>query len=109
MQIKICAVYGEGVKNGLRSFVLEISCWTMDDDAPRSGGPAEIDSDVTETFIENNQCYTTWEIAYIFKVHKSIKLLVEMKNVYFIFWKKLNKLFGQPSKCKRAAYRVSAQ
>ena len=35
MQEKLCAVYGEGegtsedVKSGLRSFMLEVSCWTM--------------------------------------------------------------------------------
>ena len=28
---------------------------------------------------------------------KSIKLLVKMKNVSFILWKKSNRLFGQPN------------
>ena len=41
------------------------------DDAPRSGGPVEVDSDQIETLIENNQCYTTWEIADILKISKS--------------------------------------
>ena len=50
------------------------------DDAPPSGTPAEVDGDR----IENNQCYTTWEIADILKIFKSIKLLVKMKNVPFI-------------------------
>ena len=29
------------------------------DDAPQSGRPGEVDSDQTETLIENNQYYTT--------------------------------------------------
>ena len=33
------------------------------DNAPKSGRPAEVDSDEIETLIENNQCYTTWEIT----------------------------------------------
>ena len=34
------------------------------DDAPWSGRPFEVDSDQTETFTENNQCYTTQEPTY---------------------------------------------
>ena len=41
------------------------------DDAPRSGRPVEVDSDQIETLIENNQCYTTQEIADILKISKS--------------------------------------
>ena len=41
------------------------------DDAPRSGRPVEVDSDQIETLTENNQCYTTWEIANILKISKS--------------------------------------
>ena len=41
------------------------------DDAPRSGRPVEVDSDQIETLIENNQHYTTWEIADILKISKS--------------------------------------
>ena len=41
------------------------------DDAPRSGRPVEVDSDQIETLIENNQCYTTREIANILKISKS--------------------------------------
>ena len=41
------------------------------DDAPRSGRPVEVDSDQIETLIENNQHYTMWEIANIFKISKS--------------------------------------
>ena len=67
------------------------------DDAPRLGRPVEVDSDQIETLIEDNQCYTTWEIAGILKISKSIKLLVEMKNVSFILQKKPYGLFGQPN------------
>ena len=65
------------------------------DDAPRSGRPVEVDSDQIETLTENNQCYTTLETANILKMFKSIKLLVKMKNVSFILWKKLSGLFDQ--------------
>ena len=41
------------------------------DDAPSSGKPVEVDSDQIETLIENNQCYTTWNIADILKISKS--------------------------------------
>ena len=41
------------------------------DDAPRSGRPVEGDSDQIETFIENNQRYTMWEITDILKISKS--------------------------------------
>ena len=54
------------------------------DDAPQSGRPVEVDIDQIETLIENNQCYTTWEIADILKISKSIKLLVKVKSVSFI-------------------------
>ena len=54
------------------------------DDAPQSVRPVEVDSDQVETLLENNQCYTTWETAGIFKISKSIKLLVKIKNVSFM-------------------------
>ena len=87
-------MYGEGavtdcVKNGLGSFMLETSAWTMIH--------GQVDSDQIETLIENYQCYTTWEIADILKTAKSIKLLMKMKNVSFIVWKKPYRLFGQPN------------
>ena len=98
MQKKICAVDGEGTGTD----------WTCQkwfgkfpagdfppDDAPQSGRPVEGDSDQMETLIENNQRYTTWEIADILKISKLIKLLVKMKNVSFILQEKLNGLFGQ--------------
>ena len=68
------------------------------DDAPQSGRPVEVDSDQINTLIENNQHYATWETADILKISKSIKLLVKMKNVSFILWKKLNGLFGWPNR-----------
>ena len=82
---KICAVYGEGA-------VTEQTCqkWLARfragdfslNDTPWLGRPVEVDSDQIETLIEN-QHYTTWEIADILKISKSIKLLVKMKNVSF--------------------------
>ena len=65
------------------------------DDAPLSGRPVEADCYEIETLIENNH-YTTWEITIILKISKSIKLLVKMKNVSFVLWKKPHELFGQP-------------
>ena len=41
------------------------------DDAPLSGRPDEADSNQTKTIIENNQHYTTREIADILKISKS--------------------------------------
>ena len=57
----------ERVKSSLRSFVLEISRRTM----LHSRVPDEVDSDQIETITENNQCYTTREIADILKISKS--------------------------------------
>ena len=37
------------------------------DDAPQLGRPVEVDSKQIETLIENNQHYTTTEMADIFK------------------------------------------
>ena len=58
------------------------------DDALQLGIPVEVDNDQIETLIESNQCYTMQEIANILKISKSIKLLVKIKNVSFILWKK---------------------
>ncbi|KAF6130886.1 hypothetical protein HJG60_007843 [Phyllostomus discolor] len=73
-QKKICAVYGEGA-------VTDRTCqkWFAKfragdfsvDDAPRSGRPVEVDSNQIKTLIENNQHYTTREIADILKISKS--------------------------------------
>ena len=48
------------------------------DNAPQSGRPVEVESDQIETVIENNQHYTTRELADILKISKSIKLLVKI-------------------------------
>ena len=58
------------------------------DDTPMSCRPVEVDSNQIETLTENNQDYVMREIANILKISKSIKLLVKMKNVSFILWKK---------------------
>ena len=41
------------------------------DDAPWLGRPVEVDKDQIETIIENNQHYTTQEIANILRISKS--------------------------------------
>ena len=82
--------------------VCEVSCRAGDfllEEAPWSGRPVEVDSDQIESFIENNQHYTTWEIANILKISKSVKLLVKMKNMSSILWNKPYRLFGQPDIC----------
>ena len=76
--------------------MLEISRWTI-----LHSWVVGVDSDQIKTLIENNQHYTMWETADILKVPKSIKLLVKMKNVSFILWKKITRLFGQPDKMKK--------
>ena len=71
---RICEVYGEGAvtdrtcQKGFAKFHHE--AFSLDD-PPQSGRPAEVDSYQIETLIENNQCYTTWEIADILKISKS--------------------------------------
>ena len=60
------------------------------DDAPRPGRPVEGDSGRIKTLTESNPCSTTRARAHTLKLSKSIKLLVKMKNVSFILWKKLN-------------------
>ena len=51
--------------------VCEVSCWRFLDGAPPLGRPVEVVSDQIEALIENNQRYTTWEIAGIVKISKS--------------------------------------
>ena len=68
-------------------------------DAPRSGRPVEVDGDEIETLTENNQHHIMWEMANILKVSKSIKLLVKMKSVPFILWKKPMEFWGNPIFC----------
>ena len=47
------------------------------------GGAADVGGDRTETLTENNRRHTTWEMADILKIPKSITLLVKMKNVFY--------------------------
>ena len=79
------------------------------DDALQLDRSAEVDNDQIETFIENNQCSTMWEIADILKISKSIKLLLEMKNVSFILRKKPYGLFGQPNSYPHTGPTANAQ
>ena len=71
---KICAVYGEGA-------VTDRTCqkwfakfcagdFSLDND-PWSGRPVEVDSNQIETLTENNQHYTTREIADVLRISKS--------------------------------------
>ena len=69
----------------MQSSVLEASRRTM---LPRSGRPADVNGDEIETLNENNRCCIMQGRADILKIAKSIKLLVEMKNVSFILWGK---------------------
>ena len=93
-------MYGEGSVTGgtCQKWCMKFHTGYLSlDDAPQSGRPVEVDSDQIETLNENNQCYTLWEIANTCKISKSIKLLVERKNMSFILWKKKTYgLFGQP-------------
>ena len=98
---KTCVLYGEGAVTD-RMCQKWFAKFCAGDfslgDAPWSGGPAEVDSDHIETLIENNQHYSTREIADTLSISKATKLLVKVKNVSFILWKKPYGLFGQPSK-----------
>ena len=74
MHKKICAVYGEGAVTDqtCQKWFAEFCAGDFSlDDAPRSGRPAEVDRDQTETLLENNQHYTTREIANILRISKS--------------------------------------
>ena len=98
MQKKICAVYGEGAVTDRICQTWFVKFCVGDfslDNAPQSGRPVEVDNNQIETLIENNQRYTTREIADILKISKSIKSSVKMKNTSFILWKNPYRLFGQ--------------
>ena len=65
MQIKICAVYGEGAvtdQTCQKWFVKFCAGDFLLDNAPWWGRPGEVDRDRVETLIENKQHYTTWQI-----------------------------------------------
>ena len=100
---KICALYGEGSGTDRmcqKWFAKFCAGDFLLDDAPQLSRPAEVDKDQIETLTENNQHYTTWEIADILKISKSVKLLVKMENVSFVLWKTPYRLFGQPNNKK---------
>ena len=97
---QICAVYGEGaVTDGMcqKWFVKFCAGDFSLDDAPWVGRPVEVDSDQITTLIENNQHSAMWEIAGIFQISKSIKLLVKMKNMSFILQENHTDFLGQPN------------
>ena len=96
---KRCAVYGEGAMTDQMCPMWFVKFRAGDfsrGDAPRSGRPVEVDGDEIETLTENNQHHIMWEMANILKVSKSIKLLVKMKSVPFILWKKPMEFWGNP-------------
>ena len=73
-QKESCAVYGEGsvTDRTCQKWFAKFHAGDFSlDDAPWSGRPVEVDSDQTETLIENNQRYTVQEIAHILKISKS--------------------------------------
>ena len=97
-QKKICAVQGEGADQTCQKWFAKFYAGDfLLDDAPWSGRPVEVDSNPIETLIENNRLYSRWDTADRLRISKSIKLLVNMKNVSFLLWKKLNGLLGQPT------------
>ena len=49
------------------------------------GRPVEVDSDQIETVTENNQCYTTLEIANMVKISKSMVIAENKKDCVFYF------------------------
>ena len=73
---KICAVYGEGAVTD-RMYQKWFSKFCAGDfsldNAPQSGRQGDVDSEQIATLIENNQHSTTWEIANILKITKSIR------------------------------------
>ena len=73
-QKKICAVYGEGAVTDrmCQKWFAKFRAGDFSlDDAPQSGRPVEVVSKQIKTLTENNQCYTTREIADILKISKS--------------------------------------
>ena len=88
---KICSVYGDSAVTGWtwqEWFVEFCDGDFLLNNAPQSRRQVKVHSDQINTLLENNQHYTIREIAGILKISKSIKLLVKMKDVSFILWKK---------------------
>lgn len=73
-QKKICEVYGDGVVS-VRTCQKFFANFRAGDfslkDAPQSGSPVEADGDEIKKLLENNQRYTTQEIASIVKTSSS--------------------------------------
>ena len=95
MQIKICAVYGEGAvtdQTCQKWFVKFCAGDFLLDNAPWWGRPGEVDRDHMETFTENNQ-HTTWEIANILKNIQINKVTGENGKCVFYFVKKTHTEF----------------
>ena len=87
---KVCVVYGQGTVTDQmcqKWFAKFHAGDFLLDSAPQAGRTVEVGSNQIETLIENNQRYTMWEIAVLLKVSKSIKLLVQCKNLSFILQK----------------------
>ena len=96
-------MYGEGAVTGQMCQKWFVKFCAGDfslEDAPWPGRPVEVDSNQIKILIKNNKCSTMWELADILKISRSMKLLVKMKNVSFILWKKLNRLCVQPNNYK---------
>ena len=68
----------------------------MPDDAPRLGRSVEVDMDHTETLTENNQHYTTWEVANILKIPKSVVIGENEKCVFYFTEKKEMDFLANP-------------
>ena len=62
--------------------------FSLDNDVPQLGRPVEVDNDQIKKLIENNKHYIVQEIANIFKISKSTKVLVKLESVLFIYGKK---------------------
>ena len=89
-QKEIYAVYREGAvaewtcQRLSAKFVLEISHWTM----MFHSWVDQLKLIIIKKLIENNKHYIMQEIANIFKISKSTKVLVKLESVLFIYGKK---------------------
>ena len=78
--------------------VHKVLCWRLSlDNTPRLHRLVKVDSNQIRTLPEKNRRYTMGETADTLKIPKSTKVLVKMKNMSFILWKKTHELFGQPN------------
>ena len=92
---KIRAVYEEGAmtdRTRKKWFAQFHAGDFLLDYAPWLDRPVEVDSYQIETLIEKSQRFITQEIADILKISKSIKLLVKVKNMSFL-WEKTKQTF----------------